>query len=90
MKELRLDKNLSGMRFVFVKHNCMNHCYLTLNDLETKYHLNDDDDGGDEGVKFDINKIERDQFSIVNIIDRDGNDGDGNGEFYHWLVVVVV
>ena len=79
MKELRLDKNLSGMRFVFVKHNCMNHCYLTLNDLETKYHLNDDDGGGDEGVKFDINKIERDQFSIVNIID-DGNDGDGNGE----------
>ena len=35
--KVRLDKDLSGMRFVFVRKRAMKHCYISLNTMASKY-----------------------------------------------------
>lgn len=60
MKELRLDKDLSGMRFVFVQKQQMKHCYISLNTMASKYSCK----GKNVCKRIDVSKLERENFGL--------------------------
>eukprot|EP00944_MAST-04C_sp_MAST-4C-sp1_P001742 g1742.t1 len=68
MKELRLDKDLSGMRFVFVRKRVMKHCYISLNTMASKYNCKEKN----VCKKIDVAKLEREKFGL-NVDDQDSS-----------------